>query len=204
MARSSLIPLATIVFALTGAPAAAQQQPSAESVRAAHVLAACGVRNKASLAESYAAQPGPAADNAYDRLLDGCLRNGAPPLDPRLVRGSIYEAMYERDFASGGARTFDSVPPLAMPTQGTNPAFEGALLRFGECVVRAAPADARALLASEPGGGDETSAIAALNPRLSPCMTSGLTVTFSAPVLRGVIAEALYKLSRGVPAMAAR
>jgi hypothetical protein len=78
-----------------------------------------------------------------------------------------------------------------------NPPLDAALVRFGECVARAAPADTHRLITAAPGSSEESAAIGVLSPRLSPCMQQGLRVTFSAPMLRGVVAEALYKLSRG-------
>ena len=198
MSRRSLCLLAAV---LAANPVAAQ--PDAGTVRITHRLATCLVRTQENRATAYVARGTPSADSpAYERFLDTrCLpAAGAPPLDPRLVRGAIYEAMYARDFPQGGPANFNGVPPLAPPDGGADPALDAALLRFGECVARAAPADSRALLAAAPGSPEENGSITMLTPRLSPCIQNGLTVTFSAPILRGVIAEALYKLSRAVPA----
>jgi len=51
-----------------------------------------------------------------------------------------------------------------------NPPLDAALVRFGECVARAAPADAHRLITAAPGSSEESAAIGALSPRLSPCM----------------------------------
>jgi len=189
--------LLCIALALSGSPAVAQ--PAADTVRITQNLATCLVRTRGRIAEAYVAGGTPDARSPdYQRLLETrCLPGaGAPPLDPRLVRGAIYEELYARDFANGGPTSFADVPPLALPNGGANPPLEGALLRFGECVVRADPGDSRALLSAAFQSPGERASIEALTPHLSPCMQDGLTVTFSAPILRGVVAEALYKLSR--------
>jgi hypothetical protein len=206
MARYPLL-LAAAAFVAASAPAAAQDQGGARAVSVAHRLATCSLRANPVAADAFVSHGTPAADSAgFGQLLDDrCLpRDGYPPLDPRLVRGALYEAMYDRDYASGGPADFTGAPAPTVPGDGVNPSLDAALLQFGACVVRAAPADTRGLLASRPGSGGEGTSIAALNPHLSPCMVRGLTVTFSAPILRGVLAEAIYKLSRGAPAMAAR
>jgi hypothetical protein len=206
MARYSIL-LAAAAFVATSALGAAQDQAGARVVSVAHQLAVCSLRANPVAADAFVSHGTPAADSAgFGQLLDDrCLpRDGYPPLDPRLVRGALYEAMYDRDYASGGPIDFANAPAPTVPGDGVNPSLDAALLQFGACVVRAAPADARALLASQQGSSGEAASIAALNPHLSPCMVRGLTITFSAPMLRGVLAEAMYKLSRGAPAMAAR
>lgn len=204
MVCRSIFLFVVALAAVAATPAAGQESQAGQVARR---LAACLVRSRPAVAQAYVAHGTPAIENSlYDRMFNaGCLPNeGSPPLDPRLVRGLIYEALYDRDFARAAPATFENVPRLVPPDGGTDPALEAALLRFGECVARADPQASRNLLAARPASPGETAAIAALTPRLSPCMQGGLTITFSAPILRGVVAEALYKLSRAAPAAANR
>jgi len=204
MTRCSFVLSVAALMALSAFPAAAQDR---ETVQVAHGLATCLVRGSLTIANAYIAHGTPTMDSsAYDRMLDAaCLpQQGYPPLSPRLVRGAIYEALYDRDSANGASATFENVPPLALPDGGADPALDGALLRFGECIARAVPVDSRALLATQPASAEENAAIGTLTPHLSPCMQNGLTISFSPSILRGVVAEALYKLSHGAPAVANR
>jgi hypothetical protein len=67
------------------------------------------------------------------------------------------------------------------------------LQRFGDCVVSANPADARALVLATAATQAERAAIARLGPALGGCVAPKNQVRFSRAVLQGVLAEALYK-----------
>jgi len=67
---------------------------------------------------------------------------------------------------------------------------------FGECVVRAGPAAARALLLAEPGTPQEQAQFAALATPFGICMPEGRTLAFGKVALRGTIAINYYRLAK--------
>lgn len=70
------------------------------------------------------------------------------------------------------------------------------LSRYGECVVRNASRDARALLLTVPDSDEETTRFAALQPALGACLPEGTTLSFGRVALRGSIAINYYRLAR--------
>lgn len=77
-----------------------------------------------------------------------------------------------------------------------------AISRFGECVVRAAPAHADEMLRSEVASAAEKTAIRKLSPILSTCVDKGATIAFSPEVVRGTIALNYYRLAKAPRAAA--
>ena len=74
---------------------------------------------------------------------------------------------------------------------------------YGECVVRNAPAEARALLLTVPDSPEEKPSFDALQPALAECLPAGSTLRFGRTSLRGTIAINYYRLARaalGAPA----
>lgn len=158
----------------------------------------CVVRMKAIAVKRALSQP---TDEAVDRALaataiDECLRSGELKMSRSLFRGAVYRALYIRDFGqvsqgqiTGGAqREGAAAEPVAATPMNL-------LQRFGDCVVRIAPADARALVLATAATQEERSAITRLGPALGSCVAPTGQVRFSRAVLQGVLAEALYKRS---------
>ncbi len=139
--------------------------------------------------------------------------------DPRLVLADALIA------AESGQITADRVasatPPKAMtvdpmdyqPKPGAKPedlselqknqAEAGARIRlykFGECVVRKNPTGSDQLVRSEINSAGEQAAFQALMPAFSDCLDKGVEITFSAEVLRGVVAYSFYVLGHQPPA----
>lgn len=125
-------------------------------------------------------------------------------IQPATWRGPLAEALYRRDFIALGhprpfAREFASLPDLvalagdaAVPTQVLGGVLLGA---FAHCVVEAAPADALALIDTLAASPQERAAIDRLSPRFGPCFPGGRTMRINRPMLRGFIAEAVYRYS---------
>jgi len=67
--------------------------------------------------------------------------------------------------------------------------------RFGECVVRANPEGARALLGTTADSPEETAAFATLSNALGNCLESGQKIELSKVALRGTIAVNYYRLA---------
>lgn len=62
------------------------------------------------------------------------------------------------------------------------------------CVVRAAPAETEALLATAQGSAEETAALGAIMPQLAPCLASGVELRLNRSGLRAALALAAYRL----------
>jgi hypothetical protein len=148
-----------------------------------------------------------ASVNGMYRLLDpNCVpstpRNEVRFRSPSLVvlRGSLYEELYRQDFGKAPAiASFDDTPSPAYPLSKTRPQYAVAYrvaMDFGECVVRAAPSEARALVLSPVATPAESEAIRAITPALGTCVDAGQSMELSRSVVRGAVAEALYRLSR--------
>lgn len=130
---------------------------------------------------------------------DGCLSGGELSFGGASFRGAIFEAVYQRDFGRSGPVVFD--PALetgyaALYAQPYSAEARSAIARYGECIARRAGGDVRALVVSLPGSANEMQSFSALGPKLSGCLIKGERITFSKVVLRGALAEALYRLSK--------
>jgi hypothetical protein len=75
------------------------------------------------------------------------------------------------------------------------------LSQYGECVVRADPADARALLLAKPESDGEKASFAALNGALGNCLEEGRTMALGKVALRGTIAVNYYRLAHAAAAV---
>lgn len=64
------------------------------------------------------------------------------------------------------------------------------------CVVRAAPAETEALLATEHGSPAEAAALSAVAPHIGPCLAEGAAMRLNRPGLRAMLALAAYRLVR--------
>jgi hypothetical protein len=141
----------------------------------------------------------------YDRMLssagiEDCLGEGELRIPPSIMRGSLFEASYIRHFGRSGPTDFSAVKPIDYFSgypEKVAPEVQSiiAMSQFGDCVVRADAADAKALIISAPETPDETTMFAALAPVFGPCVAQGQKVVFSKTVLRGALAEGLYRLS---------
>ena len=121
---------------------------------------------------------------------------------PNLMRGAIYQAFYLDRFRRAAPQLAAGPLDLSAETAGQDQGrvqLYVALRRFGECVVRAAPAESRAVLLAPIGTKEEAAAYQALAPNLGPCLQQGQSVTFSKSMLGGLIAEVAYRLSTQAP-----
>ncbi|MBC9031561.1 hypothetical protein IAG41_04070 [Sphingomonas sp. JC676] len=156
----------------------------------------CVVKVKSVAVKRALSQPtDQAIDSALAKIaIDECLGSGELTMSRSLFRGAVYRALYIRDFGQV------SQAPATIGMQGKDAAAEAAattpmnlLQRFGDCVVRADPADAQALVLATAATQAERSAITRLGPSLGGCVAPTNQVRFSRAVLQGVLAEALYK-----------
>jgi len=144
-----------------------------------------------------------------------------------LYRYALADALVNRELAAQPAPVLDAVPRLdhhepgappqpvdargkklskrkleaARESYGRNVAY-AFLSRYGECVVRADTAGAKALLLTLPDSPDETARFGALRPTLSRCLPEGQSLRFGKVTLRGSIAIKYYRLAHAARAVA--
>ena len=148
----------------------------------------------------------PVHTDEYNKMLkrmviDDCLSLGELSFPLNVVRSAIIEALYVEEFGRSGPTEFSQVPaidylagyPAELPG---NARTTIALAKFGDCVSRNDPVNARALAVSIPGSGDERQRLAALSPSFNGCVIQGEKLTFSRSVIRGAVTEGLFRLSR--------
>lgn len=210
--------LALVQSATTAADTAAQSRPAAprtdraaraDAVRTMQRFSACVVAsNSQSKLDAYLRlPPGSSASNrAMAKIAsERCAPNrpaGGYELrfQPNVMRAGLYDSLYRMRYRTGPV-DIAAVPKLNFASEfdaGDDEPVSGASLLFrsiGDCVVRAKPRLAHDLLMTAQGSKEEDAAIKAIVPSVPACVPQGSTLRFSAPVLRGDIAEALYKLS---------
>jgi hypothetical protein len=195
----------------SSAVAQPQEDERVEAIRLMYSFAICSVRRHRHETEQFIAlEPDSreSRDAGFRMIGDDCLdtRDSDNEISLRfswrLFRGGVFEALYKRDFRNEAPTAFADVPALVMPhsRREMEPrvrAWNTVRLGFGECVVRSGPAQSRSLILSEVAGADETAAFDALMPHFADCTAPGAQSHYSRPALRGIVAEALYRLSVG-------
>lgn len=66
---------------------------------------------------------------------------------------------------------------------------------LGLCVARTMPGEVEKLLATKPASAEEKAAVAAITPRLGPCVRAGAAARVNVPGLRALVALAAYRLA---------
>lgn len=166
-------------------------------------FAECVISHDRKHVDSYLATPPDSAQS--DRLWptiakSTCLSIGNLTLTDAGFRGAAYGRLYRSDFGKKGPTVFSAVAPIDYG-QGLDPGValnrtNIAARMFTDCVVRANPADSKALVLSRIASSDEASAFDRLQPASRNCLNQGISVTFSKAALRALVGEVLYRLSR--------
>jgi hypothetical protein len=166
--------------------------------------AACIVRRRRSGVQRFLTLATGSADasRAGSRIASSdCLNNAELRFQAHIFRGALYEALLKTDYrVEEVPASFAQVPPILYASGPEERLTEKerswlALHDFADCVVRASPAEAHALIRSDVTSDAEAAAFTRLQPALGPCLTSGSELRFSRPVLRGLVAESLYRLT---------
>ena len=221
MKLSACLPSAILALALWATPSMSQEtgtlitHPSAEidgrgrdaARQTMEQFIACLVSRNSGRAIALAELPVDSAQyqriarNMYDNIDDACLSGaGRLSFSENLFRGALFQALYEREFGADGPTAFSpgtasgyrQIYPETLSAQARTAI---ALESFGECVARADADGARAFLRQLPGSSGEGEVINALRPRFAACIPVDNTIRFSASVLKGAVAEGLYRLS---------
>ncbi len=137
----------------------------------------------------------------FDREDEVCLADGQLRFAERLLMGNLFDAAYDHDFARAPSANFSATTDsgyVAIYKQPYSSKIASALAleQFGECVAHAQPATVRTLLAATPGTSSEKQAFADITPALGPCLPTGGNFAFSRAMLRGALAEGIYRLSK--------
>jgi hypothetical protein len=118
-----------------------------------------------------------------------------------VLRSAIIEALYRRQFADAPTN-FSALPPINVDSEFDGPASprDQYLRKIGDCIARRAGPQAQELLLASSGSPAEAAALRKVMPDVGPCVPEGNELSFSKPILRGVIAEAMLKLSAAAAA----
>lgn len=191
------------------------------SIRATLNFAECMTpRNRAYVVRFLEATPGSRQERQIaSRLTDRgaqCLVRVAPAdlgdgllmlrMTPRLMRGGFAEALFKNDFSSPGTSLRQPAQVAAFRIEDISRAShndEGEtsarvaiiLIGIGECVAQGNPALVDRLLRTEPASVEERRAMEPLVPVVGSCFPEGEQFTINRPMLRGFLAEGLYRYS---------
>jgi hypothetical protein len=163
-------------------------------------------------------------------IIGDCLANAGGEGTQMSFKGDLYtyalaDALVARELADVPPPALDGVPVLVHREPGAEPRPTDArgkrlragqyskaldnyrrsvvfafLSKYGECIVRFAPPEAKALLTTAPDSVEETAAFGRLRPALSNCMPVGRTISFGRVALRGGIAINYYRLAHAAGA----
>jgi hypothetical protein len=191
----------------SGAPPQLSRADRAAAVRTMQDFSSCVVQRvrPAKLDAYLRLPPGSAASNAAMSALavDSCapfrVNSYAMRFQADVMRAGLYDSLYRLRFKFGPI-DIASVPKLDIASEfdtTTEPLGDASLYfrDIGDCVARKKPDLSRTLLMTRQGSKDEDAALKAIVPSVPSCVPQGSTIRFSTPILRGLIAEALYKLS---------
>lgn len=141
----------------------------------------------------------------YNRLIkrvivDDCLSVGELTLPHQVIRGSLFEALYIKEFGRRTPTSLKGVPTFDYSSGYSRPLSAEAqnvigLAVVGDCVARTAPVAVHELITSIPGSGVEDRAVAVVARLLPGCIPPRQTYKFSRSVIRASMAEAMYRLS---------
>ncbi len=114
-------------------------------------------------------------------------------------RAALFGALFRIDYGKAAPLDFAELPPLSWskefdgPIDQLTPVFRGKRA-LGDCIVRAVPGNVRDLLYTAPESDAEAAQFAAIVPAMQGCLTVDQKVSLSKYDLRGILAEAIYKL----------
>jgi hypothetical protein len=197
-----------------GEPARAQSESTGrtdEARRVMNAFALCIARRNRRDVDHFLAQPmgAPSGRGLAPRLASSdCLYNADLRFASTLFRGSLFEAIYQIDYGRRGLPNLATAPVISYgrvdaPDLSAEERSHLALHDFADCVVRVRPDEVRTLVLSRVASREEGQALAGLNSALSGCLVVGAEVRFSRAVLRGFLAESLYRLTAAVSPPAA-
>mgnify|MGYP001596187282 CR=1 FL=1 len=149
--------------------------------------------------------------SANSLAVDRCLSTGEMRFSESLFRSGVYDVLYRKKFLKDGPVDFAAIPAIDYAAgediKANGTAQSRVVIRqIADCTVRKAPQESRVLVLSAVASKSESTAFTQIVPAMSGCVFEGSELNFSKSVLRGVIGEALYRLSVGAsqPMIAAK
>lgn len=210
------------------AAAAASSNPAGDEQYARKVMgdfARCTVKYEHVLARKFVLMS-PAdqfPEQEFQKITDWrCLGllGGRLKMRPFQYRAALAEELIRKESARLSDSQSKALPPLdwstpiytgklfsvfrsALADRRDYPAAEMALGRFGECIVRANPSGALAVLRTKREA-DELAAMKALSPQIAECAPADQTLTLDRSNLRSAMALSYYRLAMMAPSASAR
>ena len=140
------------------------------------------------------------------RSAQRCLHSATPiATSAMMFRGAVAETLYEARFAQPATALSPAAAaaPFFQPANVAgheNAAILTTHFQVAQCAAPAQPALVRALLATEPGSAEESTALEALYPALGACVPPGSVppgtqLGIDRAAIRGMLAEGLYRWS---------
>jgi len=130
---------------------------------------------------------------------DACISSGTLVVTPNTHRGALFQALYNREFKKNTPIDFKDIKSNYRELYPEDLSVEAqnwlSLLAFSECVVRSDPTAVRDLMRSLTGASSEDIAFMRIGPNLNACMPEGKKLTFSKSIIKGLLAESIYRLS---------
>jgi hypothetical protein len=188
------------------APASAEKADPAATPQGARVVMAqyssCAVKTAKSQVERLLTL---SPDSKQAKALEGHLLTNACPkfemlsFDRTLLRGSLYRALYQRDFSAQAGPL--SATPIDFAKDRTDPAQPAArqyiaMRKFAQCVIQSDADKARAFVLKPVESAEEKAALGALKPVLASCLQDGASVSLTKTMLSAALSEVLYRLSK--------
>jgi hypothetical protein len=139
---------------------------------------------------------------------DDCLSSGDITMQDSDMRAAIFGALYRTEYRLKGPLDVANAKPVdysqgnAITTLDPMQKQVVAIRQMGDCVVRAQPAAAHLLVVSDVHTDPEAGAYRAIVPALGPCISNGVQIKLTKLSLYGIVAEAIYRLSRSAEGLA--
>ena len=208
--RVIVLPLILVAGALASMAGARENESDTDEVRqVAARFGDCVVKRDGYHAKKIVLAA--AMDDVSRRWLDSvssCLLqagSGTMRFPATMFQYALADSLIRHEFAHASPIDPSGVPPIdhgssTLPAKATAKEREKAAAfdyagKLGECVVRSAPAESKALIMSGVTSTDERKSFDAMLPTVAQCMTPGLQLTFSKSLLRGTIALTYYRLA---------
>jgi hypothetical protein len=124
-----------------------------------------------------------------------------------LFAGTIYTALYRKSYIKTPPGDLSTLEPAVYESEfkvTTTPVGEQqlALRAFGDCAVLQNPKAAHDFAISEMRGQNEKAVLPAVIDATGQCLSAGATLKFSRTILKGIIAESLFKMRNRQGSMA--
>jgi hypothetical protein len=154
----------------------------------------------AALALPYLSEEQSKAVGKLARGIADCLGPNSVTLSfqaPAMVAGMAEEFVLT-DFKNADVSSISAISEEQMFASSFKPRNQGE--DFAQCVVRADPNAARAILSTKVASDDEAMAVKKLVPQLGPCLVSGQKIEINGGTVRAIASVGLYRILSGLAA----